>query len=83
MLGHARLSLVITNAAQAKELQTESKLVFNRYGNRYFPFAGLDVRIHPRKATPDIAARKRNAATGSQRDGKPKLRWLPACPPQA
>jgi len=29
-------ALVITNAAQAKELQTESKLVFNRYGNRYF-----------------------------------------------
>src|SRR6202158_5144112 len=29
-------ALVITNAAQAKEPQTESKLVFNRYGNRYF-----------------------------------------------
>src|SRR5882762_1863658 len=29
-------ALVITNAAQAKETQTESKLVFNRYGNRYF-----------------------------------------------
>src|SRR5216684_4962145 len=27
-------ALVITNAAQAKETQTESKLVFNRYGNR-------------------------------------------------
>jgi hypothetical protein len=29
-------AMVITNAAQAKEPQTESKLVFNRYGNRYF-----------------------------------------------
>jgi len=29
-------TMVITNAAQAKELQTESKLVFKRYGNRYF-----------------------------------------------
>jgi hypothetical protein len=29
-------AVVITNAAQAKELQSESKLVFNRYGKRYF-----------------------------------------------
>jgi hypothetical protein len=29
-------AFVITNAAQAKVSQTESKLVFNRYGNRYF-----------------------------------------------
>jgi hypothetical protein len=29
-------AMVITNAAQAKELNSESKLVFNRYGNRYF-----------------------------------------------
>src|SRR3979490_10514 len=29
-------ALVITHAAEAKETQTESKLVFNRYGNRYF-----------------------------------------------
>lgn len=29
-------AIVITNAAQAKELQSESKLVFNRYDNRYF-----------------------------------------------
>jgi hypothetical protein len=29
-------AIVITNAAQAKELSSESKLVFNRYGNRYF-----------------------------------------------
>jgi hypothetical protein len=29
-------TMVITNAAQAKEPQTESKLVFKRYGNRYF-----------------------------------------------
>jgi hypothetical protein len=29
-------AMVITNAAQAKELQSESKLVFNRYGKRYF-----------------------------------------------
>src|SRR5258707_6752171 len=29
-------ALVITHAAQAKEPQSESKLVFNRYGNRYF-----------------------------------------------
>src|SRR5260370_4331176 len=28
--------LLITNAAQAKKMQTGSKLVFNRYGNRYF-----------------------------------------------
>ena len=33
----ARLAtFVVTNPAQAKELQTESKLVFKRYGNRYF-----------------------------------------------
>jgi len=29
-------AMVITNAAQAKKLQIESKLVFNRYGKRYF-----------------------------------------------
>jgi hypothetical protein len=29
-------AMVITNAARAKELQSESKLVFNRYGKRYF-----------------------------------------------
>ncbi len=29
-------AMVMSNAAQAKETQTESKLVFNRYGNRYF-----------------------------------------------
>ena len=29
-------AMVITNAAQAKELQSQSKLVFNRYDNRYF-----------------------------------------------
>jgi len=29
-------AVVITNAAEAKELQSESKLLFNRYGNRYF-----------------------------------------------
>jgi hypothetical protein len=29
-------AMVITNAAEAKELQSESKLVFNRYHNRYF-----------------------------------------------
>jgi hypothetical protein len=29
-------AIVITNAAQAKELQSESKLVFHRYDNRYF-----------------------------------------------
>ncbi len=28
--------MVVTHAAQAKELQRESKLVFNQYGNRYF-----------------------------------------------
>jgi hypothetical protein len=28
--------MVVTFAAQAKELQSESKLVFNRYDNRYF-----------------------------------------------
>jgi hypothetical protein len=29
-------ALVITQAAQANELQSESKLIFNRYDNRYF-----------------------------------------------
>lgn len=29
-------AMVITNATQAKELQSESKLVFNRYDKRYF-----------------------------------------------
>ncbi len=29
-------AMVLSNAAQAKEIQTQSKLVFNRYGNRYF-----------------------------------------------
>jgi hypothetical protein len=29
-------AMVITNAAEAKELQSQSKLVFNRYHNRYF-----------------------------------------------
>jgi hypothetical protein len=28
--------MVVTHAAQAKELQTESKLMFNRYDNQYF-----------------------------------------------
>jgi len=29
-------AMVITNAAQANELQSQSKLVFNRYDNHYF-----------------------------------------------
>jgi hypothetical protein len=29
-------TFVVTNPAQAKELQSQSKLVFNRYDNRYF-----------------------------------------------
>ena len=29
-------AMVITSAAQAKDLQSQSKLVFNRYDNRYF-----------------------------------------------
>src|SRR5229473_5280040 len=29
-------TFVVTNPAQAKELQSQSKLIFNRYGNRYF-----------------------------------------------
>jgi hypothetical protein len=29
-------AMVLTNAAQAKEIQTQSKLVFQRYGHRYF-----------------------------------------------
>jgi len=29
-------AMVITNAAQAKELQSQSKLIFKRYDNRYF-----------------------------------------------
>jgi hypothetical protein len=33
---HSAAAMVITNAAQAKELQSESKLVFNRYDNGYF-----------------------------------------------
>jgi len=30
------IATAATHSAQAKELQTESKLVFNRYGERYF-----------------------------------------------
>ena len=57
-------ALVITNAAQAKELQTESKLVFNRYGNRYFlsqvwtsgSIRGRQLPISPReKEMPQLA----------------------------
>ncbi len=43
--------LVITNAAQAKKMQTGSKLVLQPL----FPFAGLDRRVHPRKAALEIA----------------------------
>src|SRR6267378_3462303 len=63
--GDARASaLVITNAAQAKETQTESKLVFNRYGNRYFlsqvwnagSIRGRQLPISPReKEMPQLA----------------------------
>src|SRR5258705_2733165 len=57
-------ALVITNAAQAKELQAESKLVFNRYGNRYFLsqvwtsgyIRGRQLPISPReKEMPQLA----------------------------
>ncbi len=34
--GASAAAMVMSNAAQAKETQTQSKLVFNRYGNRYF-----------------------------------------------
>jgi len=30
------IAMVVTHSAQGKEVQTESKLVFNRYGERYF-----------------------------------------------
>src|SRR5258707_8144270 len=36
-------AFVITNAAQAKKTQTESKLVFYPYGKRYFLLHGLDA----------------------------------------
>ena len=29
-------AMVLSNAAQAKDIQTQSKLIFKRYGNRYF-----------------------------------------------
>src|SRR5467141_1239168 len=57
-------ALVITNAAQAKELQTESKLVFKRYGNSYFlsqvwtagSIRGRQLSISPReKEMPQLA----------------------------
>ena len=57
-------ALVITNAAQAKETQTESKLVFNRYGNRYFlsqvwtagSIRGRQLPVSPReKEMPQLA----------------------------
>ena len=57
-------ALVITNAAEAKESQTESKLVFNRYGNRYFlsqvwnagSIRGRQLPISPReKEMPQLA----------------------------
>jgi len=57
-------ALVITNAAQAKEPQAESKLVFNRYGNRYFlsqvwtagSIRGRQLPISPReKEMPQLA----------------------------
>ena len=57
-------TMVITNAAQAKETQTESKLVFNRYGNRYFlsqvwnagSIRGRQLPISPReKEMPQLA----------------------------
>src|SRR5882762_4237767 len=57
-------ALVITNAAEAKEPQTESKLVFNRYGNRYFlsqvwtagSIRGRQLPISPReKEMPQLA----------------------------
>jgi hypothetical protein len=34
--GPSASAMVLSNAAQAKETQTQSKLVFHRYGNRYF-----------------------------------------------
>ena len=34
--GRGASAMVITNAAQGKELNSESKLVFNQYGHRYF-----------------------------------------------
>ena len=57
-------ALVITNAAETKEPQTESKLVFNRYGNRYFlsqvwtsgSIRGRQLPISPReKEMPQLA----------------------------
>jgi len=57
-------ALVITNAAQAKEPRSESKLVFNRYGNRYFlsqvwtagSIRGRQLPISPReKEMPQLA----------------------------
>src|ERR1700682_2202154 len=57
-------ALRISNAAQAKEPQTESKLVFNRYGNRYFlsqvwtsgSIRGRQLPISPReKEMPQLA----------------------------
>jgi hypothetical protein len=57
-------ALVITNAAQAKEPQSESKLVFKRYGNSYFlsqvwtagSIRGRQLSISPReKEMPQLA----------------------------
>ena len=56
-------ALVITHAAQAKEPQSESKLVFNRYGNRYFlsqvwtagSIRGRQLQASPREKEIDCA----------------------------
>jgi hypothetical protein len=57
-------ALVITHEAQAKERPSESKLVFNRYGNRYFlsqvwregSIRGRQLPISPReKEMPQLA----------------------------
>src|SRR5258708_12228294 len=62
--GASAAAMVMSNAAQAKETQTESKLVFNRYGNRYFlsqvwntgSIRGRQLPISPReKEMPQLA----------------------------
>jgi hypothetical protein len=61
---------VITHGAQAKEPQSESKLVFNRYGNRYFlsqvwtagSIRGRQLPISPReKEMPQLARNETKA----------------------
>jgi hypothetical protein len=72
--------IITTNPAEAREIQTDSKLVFNRYGDRYFLSqvwsAGFSHGRQLRKST-----REKESAQSAKFENQDKVTLVASLPP--